>query len=85
MSRFDSYAEKYSCICMERRDGILQVMLHTDGGSLRWSLGPHGELPDAFGADGEAAGAVWRMMSGHGSLLDRQTAGPPSGENPVGV
>ena len=48
MSRFDSYADKYSCIRMERREGILQVMLHTDGGSLRWSLGPHGELPYAF-------------------------------------
>ena len=48
MSRLDSYAEKYSCIRMERREGILQVMLHTDGGSLRWGLGPHGELPDAF-------------------------------------
>jgi enoyl-CoA hydratase/carnithine racemase len=48
MSRFDDYAEKYSCLRMERREGILQVTLHTDGGSLRWGLGPHGELPDAF-------------------------------------
>ena len=48
MSRFDSYANKYSCIRMERREGILQVMFHTDGGSLKWGLGPHGELPDAF-------------------------------------
>ena len=48
MSRFDSYADNYSCIGMERRDGILQMTLHTDGGSLRWGLGPHGELPDAF-------------------------------------
>ncbi len=48
MSRFDSYANKYSCIRMERREGILQVMFHTDGGSLQWGLGPHGELPDAF-------------------------------------
>ncbi len=48
MSRFESYADKYACVRMERRDGILQMTLHTDGGSLRWGLGPHGELPDAF-------------------------------------
>jgi enoyl-CoA hydratase/carnithine racemase len=33
---------------MERRDGILQVTLHTDGKSLQWGLGPHRELPLAF-------------------------------------
>ena len=48
MSRFDSYATKYSCIRMRREHGILEVRFHTDGGSLRWGLVPHGELPDAF-------------------------------------
>lgn len=48
MSRLEEYAEKYACARMERADGILQVTLHTDGGSLRWGLGPHSELPDAF-------------------------------------
>jgi len=48
MSRFDSYATKYSCIQMRRENGILEVRFHTDGGSLRWGLVPHGELPDAF-------------------------------------
>jgi enoyl-CoA hydratase/carnithine racemase len=48
MSRFDSYATKYSCIRMRRENGILEVRFHTDGGSLRWGLVPHGELPDAF-------------------------------------
>ena len=48
MSRLDEYGDKYTCIRMERRDGILQVTFHTDGGPLRWGLGPHGELPDAF-------------------------------------
>ena len=45
MSKFESYANKYKTIRMERRNGILQMTLHTDGGSLRWGFLPHGELP----------------------------------------
>jgi enoyl-CoA hydratase/carnithine racemase len=48
MSRFKDYATKYSCIAMRRENGILEMRFHTDGGSLRWGLVPHGELPDAF-------------------------------------
>ena len=48
MSRFDDYANKYSCIKMRRENGILEMRFHTDGGPLRWGLVPHGELPDAF-------------------------------------
>ena len=48
MSRLEDYANKYQCARFERRDGILQMTLHTDGGSLRWGFGPHRELPDAF-------------------------------------
>jgi enoyl-CoA hydratase/carnithine racemase len=48
MSRFAGYAEKYACIRMRRENGILEMRLHTDDGPLRWGLGPHGELPDAF-------------------------------------
>ena len=48
MSQFDTYATKYSCIRMRRENGILEMRLHTDDGPLRWGLGPHGELPDAF-------------------------------------
>lgn len=48
MSRFDGYKDKYSSIAMRRENGILEMRFHTDGGSLRWGLIPHGELPDAF-------------------------------------
>src|SRR6185312_1067139 len=54
MSRLDDYANKYQCVRFERRDGILQMILHTAGNSLRWGFGPHAELPEAFhdvGAD----------------------------------
>jgi len=48
MTTLADYAEKYQTIRMERRNGILQMTLHTDGGPLRWGFLPHGELPDAF-------------------------------------
>jgi len=56
MSSFGDYANKYTSARMERRNGVLQVTLHTDGQSLRWGFLPHGELPEAFhdiGADRE--------------------------------
>ena len=52
----EDYANKYRTIRMERRNVILQMTLHSDGGPLRWGFLPHGELPDAFydvGADRE--------------------------------
>src|SRR3954469_19464964 len=48
MSRLEDYANKYQSVRFERRDGILLMTLHTDGGSLRWGFGPHSELPEAF-------------------------------------
>ncbi len=56
MSSLEEYANKYQTARVERRDGILQVTLHTDGQSLRWGFLPHGELPELFhdiGADRE--------------------------------
>ena len=48
MPRFDEYCNKYSCVKMERRQGILQMTLHTNGGPLQWGLKPQGELVQAF-------------------------------------
>jgi enoyl-CoA hydratase/carnithine racemase len=48
MATFDTYSTKYQTIRMERRDGILQLTFHTDGGPLRWGMLPHGEFLDAF-------------------------------------
>lgn len=56
MTVFDDYAHKYQHLRMERHDGILQLTMHTDGGTLRWGGGPHGEFGAAFrdiGADRE--------------------------------
>ena len=48
MSSFEEYANKYQTARMERRNGILQLTLHTEGQSLRWGFLPHGELPEVF-------------------------------------
>ena len=48
MSSFDEYANKYKTARMDRRNGVLQVTLHTEGQSLRWGFLPHSELPEAF-------------------------------------
>lgn len=51
MATFEEYATKYSHIRMERRNGILQMTLHSDGGSLKWGAGPgsaHHELSHCF-------------------------------------
>jgi enoyl-CoA hydratase/carnithine racemase len=45
---FESYAERFKTIRMRREDGILEMTLHTDGGSLRWGFLPHHELQEAF-------------------------------------
>jgi len=56
MPKFDDYARSYQFIKLERRDGILQMTLHTDGGPLRWGMEAQAEFVRAFndvGADRE--------------------------------
>lgn len=48
MTHFAEYANKYQSVRMERRDGILRLTVHTDGGPLRWGLVPHKDLTFAF-------------------------------------
>jgi len=67
MATFDQYADKYQTVKMERRGGILQVTLHTDGGPLQWGSVPHEELPQVFrdiGSDRENRVVI---MTGTGS------------------
>ncbi|MBL6751320.1 MAG: enoyl-CoA hydratase/isomerase family protein [Nevskia sp.] len=46
--RFEDYSKRYQHIRMVRRDGILELTVHTDGGSLRWGALPHEELGFCF-------------------------------------
>jgi len=44
----DDYRNKYHHIRLERRDGILQMTLHSNGAELKWGMDPHEELSYAF-------------------------------------
>ena len=48
MATLEQYANKYEHARMERRDGILLLTLHSNGGTLQWGSGPHSELPQVF-------------------------------------
>jgi enoyl-CoA hydratase/carnithine racemase len=46
--KLEDYADKYKHARLERRSGILQVTLHSDGGPLLWGGAPHEELSFLF-------------------------------------
>ena len=46
--KLDEYANKYKHAKLERRNGILQVTLHTNGGELQWGGSPHEDLSFLF-------------------------------------
>ncbi len=66
MAKFEEYANKYQTIRMERRDGILQMTFHTDGGSLQWGLLPHREFTAAFADIGSDPDNQVVIMTGTG-------------------
>jgi len=47
-AHFEDYCDKYESISMRREDGILEMTVGTDGGSLQWGRLPHAELEEAF-------------------------------------
>ena len=49
MTHLDEYANRYRHVAFDRRDGVLEVRLHTDGGPMVWSPSAHRELADAYG------------------------------------
>jgi enoyl-CoA hydratase/carnithine racemase len=51
MSHLQQYQDAFRNIRLERRDGILQVSVHTDGGPLKWAANAgsvHDQLGEAF-------------------------------------
>jgi enoyl-CoA hydratase/carnithine racemase len=54
MLTFDQYSQKYPCIRMERRDGILQMTTHTRGGTLNWAYDDSDLYPGIYYHLGEA-------------------------------
>lgn len=48
MAKFVEYSQKYRHVKMQRHNGILEVTLHTNGGTLQWGIETQIELGDAF-------------------------------------
>lgn len=47
--QFEDYREKYKdFISMERRDGVILLQMHHDGGPVLWNEAMHNALPQAF-------------------------------------
>lgn len=80
MSAFEEYSKKYSMIRMRREEGILEMQFHTDGGPLRWSLIPHGELERAFLDVGRDRGNEVIILTGTGAEFSGPAV-PPGGHN----
>ena len=68
---------------MERRNGILQMTLHTDGGSLRWGFLPHGELPEAFYDVGSDYDNRVVIITGTGNEFSGPRANPGTSSFPT--
>lgn len=73
MASFDQYSQRYQNIRMERRNGILQMTFHSDGGSLQWGGVPHEEFPQAFHDIGSDPANRVVIMTGTGEAF----SGPP--------
>jgi enoyl-CoA hydratase/carnithine racemase len=78
MSKFENYADKYKTIRMERRNGILQMTLHTDGGPLRWGL-----LPEAFHDVGSDYDNRVVIITGTGNEFSGPRANPGTSSFPT--
>ncbi len=76
MATFEEYARKYTTIRMERRNGILQLTFHTNGGPLQWGEVPHREFAHAFGDIASDYDNQIVIMTGTGDTFSGPRAGP---------
>ena len=51
MTQFESYSERYSCVRMHRKDGILELYLHKHGGPALWGAAKGGIHEQLGGED----------------------------------
>jgi len=51
---FEEYSQKYPCIRMERRNGILQMITHTNGDTIQWAYDDSQLYPGIYYHLGEA-------------------------------
>ncbi len=74
--RFEVYSHKYQTVQMERRDGILQITVHTNGDTLQWGEAPHHEFPRAFHDIGSDSDNRVVIMTGAGEAFSGPRATP---------
>ena len=85
--RFEQYREKYAKhFKMERRGGILQVQMHTDGGPLVFNLAVHNDWPQLWMDIGNDPDNEVLIFSGTGDKwiggFDRNMAEQPIAQMP---
>src|SRR5260370_35987019 len=99
MSKFEEYQDKYKPVTMERRDGIIQMTLHSEGGPLKWGGPTHEELSYAFydvardhgnrcviiTGTGEAFCAEVDLGGGRGAPVGKTASGEPAPAPHAGV
>jgi enoyl-CoA hydratase/carnithine racemase len=83
--RFEQYREKYAThFKMERRDGILQVQMHSDGGPVKFNLRIHNDWPQLWIDIGNDPDNEVLIFSGSGDKwtdgFDRSFRDQPIGE-----
>jgi len=72
----DSYRDKYKHFRFERRDGILQVTMHTNGSDLVWGFGPDEEAGFMFEDIGRDPENKVIILTGSGdSFIDNEEFG----------
>ena len=81
MVGYDAYCEKYETIRFERRDGILQMQLHTEGKEFVNSATSHTELVDAFNNVGADHGNRIVILTGTGTAFGNRMGDPDIGED----
>jgi len=79
MSDFASYSTRFEHVRMRREDGILEVILHTNGGPLSWGFKPHQELGQAFRAIAQDQANHVMILTGTGDKF----SGPRASESVV--
>jgi enoyl-CoA hydratase/carnithine racemase len=80
------YEGRYETVRFERRDNILQMTLHTDGGSLRWGALPVDELQDALEMVGRDKENQVVILTGTGEEFNGPKGSPETfpGGTPAG-
>lgn len=48
MAKFEDYADNYDEFALQRRDGVVHLRFHTEGGMFKWSSNAHRALGDVI-------------------------------------